>query len=97
MFNYKLTPVEKDVVLAVCDSELIEKVFEEGELILEVRINFYGSDTCDERKLREMCKDATIINAVGKKCISVLIEEGLIDKDKVLRIGGVPHAQMVLL
>ena len=56
-------------VVAVCDSELVGKKFEEGKMQLDVRENFYNGEEVDEEKLmeilqRELAEDATF-NIVG--------------------------------
>jgi len=38
-------------------------------------------------------KDATILNLVGKEIIDIALDEGLINKECVLVIGGTVHAQ----
>ena len=86
---------QRDVILAVCDSDILGKTFSEGELILEVSKSFYGVENCSVDKVKDMSREATIINATGEKIIKLLIKEGYIEEDKILKVQGVPHAQMV--
>ena len=95
MFSYKLFKQGNDVILAISDSQLIGKRFEENEMQLEVAEDFYAGEKCDKPDAKKLIRGATIINAVGHKIISLMIEENMIEKDKVLNIGGVPHAQIV--
>lgn len=85
-----------EVVLAACDRELLGKKFEEGELHIHVREEFYYESFVSEQTFLNSMKLATIINLVGENVVRIAIREGYIDKDNVLRIAGVPHAQMVL-
>lgn len=95
MFYYNIFNSGKDLILAVCDKELLGKKCEEGELLLEVDKNFYNKNMGDGKDIKKYSKKATIINATGERCIRVLIEQGLIEKDNVIKIQGVWHAQMV--
>ena len=40
---------------------------------------------------------ATIANLVGEEVVRIAVEEGFIDESCVLRVDGIPHAQMVLI
>lgn len=82
-------------VLAIADSDVLGMVFEEGELFMEVGKNFYGGEECSEDQARELAAEATIINAVGKKIVKLLSDDGMVDKSMILEIGGVHHAQVI--
>jgi len=84
-----------EVVLAMADEELAGKEFEEGDFRLSVGL-FYQGELVDEERAKQLLKDATIINAVGKRAVGLLIEAGLIKERFVKTVQGVPHAQAVL-
>jgi len=42
-------------------------------------------------------KKAYIVNLVGEESVECGIEAGLISKGNIIRIGGVPHAQGLVL
>ena len=90
----KVYRVQGEVLLAACDEELIGKTFREGELKLEVKERFYKGELRDVEDLEKLLEEATIANLVGERCVGKAIELGYIDKDRVLYIQGVPHAQM---
>jgi hypothetical protein len=41
--------------------------------------------------------NSTIVNMVGKICVEKAIAEGYVHPDAVLKIEGIPHAQIVKL
>lgn len=96
-FWVKLHPAGRDIILAVCDAELIEKTFKEGRLSITVYHSFYGGVLVDEKGLREHMRSASILNLVGKRCIEKAIESGWVDPENILKIGDVPHAQAAVL
>jgi len=82
-------------LLAVCDENVLGKSVSEGDLELEVKESFYKDEKCDSRKILRLSREATIINAVGKNIVGILIDEGFVDSKMVLKIQGLPMAQMV--
>lgn len=94
-FFVKVHRSEGEFLVAACDSDILGKTFEEGRLVLDVRKEFYGSDLVGWETLRDLLDEATIANLVGEEVISKAIEGGFIEAENVLRVKGVPHAQMV--
>jgi len=84
-----------ELLVAACDCELVGKRFEDGDLRLDVSESFYGGEKVDVRMLLEVLALATIGNLVGKETVEAAIEAGLVDPDCVIRVQGVPHAQIV--
>ncbi|WP_297507333.1 DUF424 domain-containing protein [Thermococcus sp.] len=97
MIYVKVYRVQGEVLLAACDEELLGKTFREGELKLEVKERFYRGELVEEDRLKELLEEATIANLTGERCVTRAIELGYIDPGRVLRIQGVPHAQMAKL
>ncbi|MEM4728395.1 MAG: DUF424 family protein [Thermoplasmata archaeon] len=84
-----------ELLIAACDDELLGRRFTEGELTLEVSPSFFGGERVSRRLLLECLALATIANLVGEETVAAAIEGGFVDPECVIRIGGVPHAQMV--
>lgn len=95
MFSYKTFRTDKDVILAIADRHLVGKTFEEKNIQLEVSEEFYSGQICGEEEAVKIAKESTIINAVGNNIIRLLTENKLIQKDRILKIGGIPHAQTI--
>jgi hypothetical protein len=84
-----------DILVAACDRELLGNVLREGELKLEVRPAFYEGEDASEELLLNRLNNATMANLVGEKTVGLAIKHKFIDEDRILYIGGVPHAQLV--
>ncbi len=87
-------------VVAIADSDLIGKKFEEGQLQLDIRENFYKDREVNEEQLIKLIQlqkveDATF-NIVGKKSIKAAIKAGLISEDSYGEIAGIPYALTLL-
>ncbi|MBI4017698.1 MAG: DUF424 family protein [Candidatus Aenigmarchaeota archaeon] len=96
-FCYKIYEADGETILAICDSDVVGRVFTEDILVLDAKKSFYFDEECTQIKARRLFEQATIINATGEKAVALLIEQGLIDAGRILRVNGVPHAQMVRL
>lgn len=87
-------------IVAVCDAELIGKMLEQGSMQLEVRGEFYKGEKKTEKEVIEIMRveaseDATF-NLVGRKAVQAGIKAGIISKEGVIEIQGVPHALTLL-
>ena len=83
--------------MAACDLGLEGRVLQEGRIKMTVHRSFYCAEEVDEDTLRNRLLMATVANLVGEKSVAVAVDMGLIDKDCVITIDGVPHAQMARL
>ena len=97
MFRLKVYRVQGEILVAVCDSELIGKTFRDGKLEIDVKESFYGEKDVDESEVRKALRMATIANITGKRAVKIAIEMGIVDKNSVLKIGDCWHAQMVVM
>ncbi|PIN72583.1 hypothetical protein COV21_01705 [Candidatus Woesearchaeota archaeon CG10_big_fil_rev_8_21_14_0_10_45_5] len=88
---------ENGTVLAVVDEKLAGKKFEEGRLQLDLSADFYNGEKVSEEELLQLMKSAYIINITGKKSVEIAIRNNFIEKDAIIVIAGIPHAQCVIL
>ena len=84
----------------MCDSNLIGKKFEEDIRQLDLRENFYNKQEISKEELirimiRELQEDSTF-NIVGEDSVQAALEAGVIDKDCVAKIQGIPFALKLL-
>lgn len=85
----------QDLLIGACDEKLIGKKFEDGKLQIDVRKEFYDGERITTKVLKKFLEEATIANLVGEETVKCAIEIGLVDPSCVLKIKGIPHAQMV--
>ena len=83
-------------VVAVCDSDLIGKIFEEGKMQLDVRENFFsGEEVSDEEavKILETEKENYVtFNIVGKHAVKMALDAGVISEGNIGKVDDVPFA-----
>ena len=87
-------------VVAICDSELVGKKFEEGKMQLDVRENFFKGEKFDKEKVVEIMKseraDDSTFNIVGKKAVKLALENGIIGNGNIGKVEGIPFALVLL-
>jgi hypothetical protein len=93
----KIHKNEKEVLIAVCDCDLMGKRFVENRLHVEINSDFFGDVKASDQDMELALKSATIANFVGRKCVQRAIDLGYVNKKNILIIDGVYCAQMMRL
>jgi len=95
----KIHNTYRDVV-AICDSNLIGKKFEEGRFQLDIKESFFKGEKISEEQAVKMIKKMSIedatFNIVGEKSVSTALNVGVISEDGIKRIQGIPFAMVLL-
>lgn len=89
--------VGNNVVLAVCDCDLLGKTLREGKIVFKVKDEFYKGRKTTVDEAVGLIGNSTIVNLVGKNCVESAIQQGYVHPEAVLKIEGIPHAQIVKL
>jgi hypothetical protein len=84
------------IILAVCDSELLGKKFEEGKKQLDLSSDFYAGEKRSEKDVSGLMRNSYIINLVGKKSTGLAIKDGLITQNNICEICKIPYANCVV-
>ena len=92
-----LKRIGRNVMLAICDSEVLGKTLREGKIVFHVKEEFYNGGRVSVDEAVDMIANSTIVNMVGKCCVQKAIARGYVHPQAVLNIEGVPHAQIVKL
>ncbi|MEK6945321.1 MAG: DUF424 family protein [Nanoarchaeota archaeon] len=87
-------------IVAICDAELLGKIFEEDNFQLDVKENFYKGEKKTEKEvipiMRDMAIEDATFNIVGEKAVNAAIKAGIINKHGIKRIGGIPFAMILM-
>ena len=85
----------RNVLLCMCDAEILGKTLREGEMTFRVKEDFYKGRRVAVEEAIDLIETSTIVNMVGKNVVKKAIERGFVHPEAVLNIEGVPHAQIV--
>jgi hypothetical protein len=95
MISIKVYHHGDDIVIGACDEKLLGKKFRDGKFQIDVKKNFYEGQRVDRKTLEKFLLDATIANLVGEETVKCAVDLGLVDAECILKIKGVPHAQII--
>lgn len=85
------------VLVAACDSNILGKRLKHGTLTFEVLPSFYDGARVKLGEAIRLIRGATTANLIGTLIVERAVKEGLVHPQAVIRISGVPHAQIVRL
>jgi hypothetical protein len=86
---------EQGRMVAVADTALVGDVYEEDGVRVDVDPDFYGETPTAREEVLETLRGASIANLVGEDAVEAGVDADVVDEENVLRVDGVPHAQMV--
>jgi hypothetical protein len=86
-----------DEVVAVCDRELLNTTIQAGDLEISISGAFYGEKLSTAEEVSQVLLSADNVNIMGERSVGLAIGLGLVRKDGYIRIGSVPHAQIIRL
>ena len=83
---------DENETIACCDEELLNQVFKEGNLKIELTNQFFGGELMNLDRAINILKEASFFNIVGEKIIEKAIECKVLPREGVSLINGVPMA-----
>jgi len=90
-----LRKIGGNVLLAICDAEILGKTLREGKIVFHVKEEFYKGRKVTIEEAVAMIENSTIVNMIGKNVVKKAVEKGYVHPEAILNIEGIPHAQIV--
>ncbi len=85
------------IMVAACDAELSGRHLKFKKIDFFVNPRFYGEEKVSQEELVRLLRKSTSCNLVGQLAVECGIKAGLVEKENILKIGKVPHAQGVVM
>ena len=89
-FSVKINEYQKNQMLNICDLDLLGKNIVQDELNMNISKSYYGEKIIEDDEAKNLLKNSSIINMVGKDTISLSLELGVGSEKAVKIVGGVP-------
>ncbi len=83
------------VIVAICDEEILGKIFRDGPIVLDISTKFYGGKRVDLERVLEAIKMADIVVASGKRIVEELSRRGLASVEFALKVEDQLHIQII--
>ena len=90
----KIYGTDNGDIIAMCDQSLIDKVIEEGKIVLDIKryAGFYKGSLIKKEEFQKGSRKVASVNIVGGESVAAAIENMLIDESHVKIIAGIPYA-----
>ena len=87
-------------VIAVCDSDLLGKKFEEEKFQLDVKESFFNGEEKTEAEtialIEDFAKEDAIFNIIGQNSVNSALKAGIINQEGIKEISGIPFALVLM-
>lgn len=96
MIYVRIHSTDNGNMVAMCDSELIDRILSEGDIEINLRdySDFYKGQLTSGEEALSMIKKEEIhsANIVGEEAVKVALKKGIIEKSNVKKVSKVPYA-----
>ena len=90
LFSTKVISASGNLMLNICDHELVDKTLHDGYTKIKINSNYYAERDVDEHEAKNLLTKCNSINMVGEKTVSLAIDLGIGSEKSIRRIEGVP-------
>ena len=90
LFSTKVISASGNLMLNICDPELVDKTLHDGNIKIKINPNYYADTNVDEHEAKNLLEKCHSINMIGKKTISLATSLGIGSEKSIRRIEGVP-------
>ena len=97
MFSFKIHTSDGKTICAICDSEILGKVFEENERVLDVDADFFGGEKAGSKEIKKIAKhirEANSSDIIGNRIVAKLVKEGALKESAVKEICRIKYAMV---
>jgi len=90
LFSTKVISASGNLMLNICDPELIDKTFHDKNIKIKINPNYYAERDVDEHEAKNLLEKCNSINMVGEKTISLATSLGIGSEKSIRLIEGIP-------
>ena len=90
LFSTKVISASGNLMLNICDPELIDKTLHDKNIKIKINPNYYAERDVDEYEAKNLLEKCNSINMVGKNTISLATSLGIGSEKSIRIIEGIP-------
>ena len=90
LYSTKIISASGNLMLNICDPELVDKTLNDGKTKIKINPNYYAERNVDEHEAKTLLEKCTSINMVGEKTISLATSLGIGSEKSIRLIEGIP-------
>lgn len=84
------------ILIVVTDQSLVGKKFVEGNKQLDLTLQFYSGETKTIEEVKQLFRDARHLHLTGEEIVALGVSLDYVDPERILRVEGIPHAEVVV-
>jgi len=89
-FAVRVSDYQKQVMLNICDADLLGKKIVQDDLTMNISESYYGERFVEKEEAEVLLKTSSIINMAGKETISLSVKLGVGSENGIKKVSGVP-------
>ncbi len=90
LYSVKTISRNGNVMLNMCDAELLGKTLSNGKTVMKINKNYYHDEFVEQEEAKELLKKSNNVNLVGNESISLSVNLGIGSQQSVKLIDGIP-------
>ncbi|MDC0193370.1 DUF424 domain-containing protein [Candidatus Nitrosopelagicus sp.] len=90
LYSVKTISRNGNVMLNMCDSELLGKTISNGKTVMKINKNYYHDEFVEQEEAKELLKKSNNVNLVGNESILLSVNLGIGSQQSVKLIDGIP-------
>lgn len=89
-FSVRTTEYKGNVLVNICDEELIGRTVAEGRLEIHISKEFYFGEVVGAGEALKLIRTCAVVNLAGRRSVSLAVENGMGAREAIREIEGVP-------
>ena len=89
-FAVRTTEYQGNVLVNICDLELLGRTVTEGKLQMHISKEFYFGEMVAEAEALSLIRRCSIVNLVGERSVSLAVDNKMGSRDAIREIEHVP-------
>lgn len=89
-FFAKTTAYQHNLMLSICDANILEQHLVQGDLHMHISKGYYGERLIGWKEAEELLEKSSIINMAGENIVRLAIEIGVGSENGTRTISNIP-------
>jgi uncharacterized protein len=89
-FSVRTTEYQGNVLVNICDEELIGRTVSEGKLSMHISKDFYAGEVVGTGEALRLIRTCSIVNLAGRRSVTLAIDNQVGAREAVREIEDIP-------
>ena len=89
-FSVRTAEFKGNVLVNICDEELVGRTVAEGRLKMHISKDFYAGEVVERGEALRLIRTCSIVNLAGRRSVSLAIENQIGAREAVREVEDIP-------